>query len=833
MAKARSQYRCSECHHVTAKWVGRCPDCGTWGTVDEVAVLAAVNGSPVRRAVAPTTPAVPISSIDPGATRHYHTGVSELDRVLGGGIVPGSVTLLAGDPGVGKSTLLLEVAHRWAEAGRRALYLSGEESAGQIRMRAERTGCSHDDVYLAAESDLQTALGHIEEVRPTLVVVDSVQTMSTTEADGVTGGVTQVRAVTTALTMTAKTTGVAIILVGHVTKDGAIAGPRSLEHLVDVVLHFEGDKTSTLRMVRGVKNRFGAADEVGCFMLHDNGIDCVADPSGLFLDQRPAPVSGTAVTVTLDGKRPLIGEVQALIAVPTTSTPRRAVSGIDSARAAMITAVLEKRANLRVGPCDIYLSTVGGMRLTDPSSDLAVALAIASAYADLPLPTTAIAIGEVGLAGDLRRVSGMERRLAEAARLGFTCAVVPPGVKTVPIGLRAIAADNITAAMKVLDGDRGEGRPLRGGAMAVKSSRRNVVQLARPTLRETIGRLAPGTALRDGLERILRGRTGALIVLGYDDSVEAICDGGFSLDVRYAPTRLRELSKMDGAVVLSSDGTRILRANVQLVPDPSIPTDESGTRHRSAERTAVQTGYPVVSVSHSMSIVTVYVAGERHVVPDSATILSRANQTIDTLERYKSRLDEVSRQLSTAEIEDFVTLRDVMTVVQRLEMVRRISLEIDSDVVELGTDGRQLKLQLEELVGDNDTARELIVRDYHANPDPPTAAQVTATLEELDGLSDTELLDFTTLARVFGYPSTAEAQDSAMSSRGYRAMAGIPRLQFAHVDLLVRSFGSLQGLLAASANDLQSVEGIGSMWARHIREGLSQLAESTIADRLA
>ncbi|GFG54523.1 DNA repair protein RadA [Mycolicibacterium agri] len=449
MAKARSQYRCSECHHVTAKWVGRCPDCGTWGTVDEVAVLATVNGVAARRTVAPTTPAVPLSSIDPSTTKHFPTGVSELDRVLGGGIVPGSVTLLAGDPGVGKSTLLLEVASRWAESGRRALYLSGEESAGQIRMRAERTGCAHDDVFLAAESDLQTALGHIDEVRPTLVVVDSVQTMSTTEADGVTGGVTQVRAVTTALTMTAKTTGVAIILVGHVTKDGAIAGPRSLEHLVDVVLHFEGDKTSSLRMVRGVKNRFGAADEVGCFMLHDNGIECVADPSGLFLDQRPAPVSGTAVTVTLDGKRPLIGEVQALIAAPT-GTPRRAVSGIDSSRAAMIAAVLEKRAHLRVGPCDIYLSTVGGMRLTDPSSDLAVALAIASAYVDLPLPTTVVAIGEVGLAGDLRRVSGMERRLAEAARLGFTCAIVPPGVQTVPIGLRAIAADNITAAMRVL-----------------------------------------------------------------------------------------------------------------------------------------------------------------------------------------------------------------------------------------------------------------------------------------------------------------------------------------------------------------------------------------------
>ncbi|MDT5090772.1 MAG: diadenylate cyclase [Mycobacterium sp.] len=356
--------------------------------------------------------------------------------------------------------------------------------------------------------------------------------------------------------------------------------------------------------------------------------------------------------------------------------------------------------------------------------------------------------------------------------------------------------------------------------------------LVHPALLETLRRVAPGTQLRDGLERILRGRTGALIVLGYDERVESICDGGFSLDVRFAPTRLRELSKMDGALVLSTDGGRIVRANVQLVPDPSIPTDESGTRHRSAERTAIQTGYPVISVSHSMSIVTVYVAGERHVMADSATLLSRANQAVATLERYKSRLDEVSRQLSTAEIEDFVTLRDVMTVVQRLEMVRRISLEIDEHVVELGTDGRQLKLQLEELVGGNDLARQLIVRDYHASPEPPSASQVASALDELDQLSDAELLDLPALSKVFGYPSNAEAQDSAMSSRGYRAMAGIPRLQFAHIDLLVHSFGSLQGLLAASAGDLQNVDGIGEVWSRHIREGLSQLAESTIADRL-
>ncbi|SEH61048.1 DNA repair protein RadA/Sms [Mycolicibacterium rutilum] len=460
--KARSQYRCSECHHVTLKWVGRCPECGTWGTVDEVPVLSAVAGSAARRTVAPASPAVPISSIDPGRTRHFPTDVAELDRVLGGGLVPGSVTLLAGDPGVGKSTLLLEVAHRWACAGKRALYLSGEESAGQIRMRAERTGCTHDDVYLAAESDLSTALGHIEAVQPGLVVVDSVQTMSTTEADGVTGGVTQVRAVTTALTMAAKTSGVAMILVGHVTKDGAIAGPRSLEHLVDVVLHFEGDRTSSLRMVRGVKNRFGAADEVGCFLLHDNGIEGVADPSGLFRDQRPKPVAGTAITVTLDGKRPLIGEVQALIGAAANGTPRRAVSGIDSSRAAMITAVLDRHAGLAVASRDVYLSTVGGMRMTDPSTDLAVAVAIASSVMDLPVPAGTVAIGEVGLAGDLRRVTGMDRRLAEAARLGFTSAVIPPGVTSVPAGLRAFSADNIASALRLLrDISKDRLRPLR------------------------------------------------------------------------------------------------------------------------------------------------------------------------------------------------------------------------------------------------------------------------------------------------------------------------------------------------------------------------------------
>jgi DNA repair protein RadA/Sms len=433
-----------------AKWVGRCPDCGTWGTVDEVPVIQVV-GSRTQRSAAPSTPAVPITAIAPDATRHDPTGVDELDRVLGGGVVPGSVTLLAGEPGVGKSTLLLESVHRWARGGRRALYVSGEESLGQIRMRAERTGCTHHEVYLAADSDLDTVLAHIDAVKPSLVVVDSVQTMSSTDADGVTGGVTQVRAVTTTLTTAAKRSGIAMILVGHVTKDGAIAGPRTLEHLVDVVLHFEGDRQSSLRMVRGVKNRFGAADEVGCFQLQESGIECVADPSGLFLDQRPEPVPGTAITVTLDGKRPLIGEVQALLLPAVNASPRRAVSGIDQSRAAMISAVLAKRCHLPVTHIDIYLSTVGGMRLTDSSSDLAVAMAMASACRDRPLPASAVAIGEVGLAGDLRRVTGMERRLAEAARLGFTTALVPHGVKSVPDGICAMPAKSINGALALLE----------------------------------------------------------------------------------------------------------------------------------------------------------------------------------------------------------------------------------------------------------------------------------------------------------------------------------------------------------------------------------------------
>ncbi|MBH0778534.1 DNA integrity scanning diadenylate cyclase DisA [Nocardia bovistercoris] len=343
-------------------------------------------------------------------------------------------------------------------------------------------------------------------------------------------------------------------------------------------------------------------------------------------------------------------------------------------------------------------------------------------------------------------------------------------------------------------------------------------------LRDAIVRLAPGTELRDGIERILRGHTGALIVLGHDESVESICDGGFELNVEFAPTRLRELAKMDGAVVLSDDGARIVRANVHLVPDPALPTVETGTRHKAAERTATQTGAAVISVSESMSVATVYVGGSRHIVQPSATILARANQALGTLERYKVRLDEVNRRLARGELEDQVSLRDALTVAQRLEMVRRIAEEIDRDVLELGTDGRQLALQLEELVGDSTWLRELLVRDYLRTE--PAAAAVDRAMERLDALTDSELLDLTNLAGPLGYPAGIEALDEPMRPRGYRLLTRIPRLQFDRVEALVRAFGSLRGLLAATASDLQSVPGIGATRAAQIREALSRSAEA-------
>jgi DNA repair protein RadA/Sms len=452
MAKTTTKpaFTCTECGWTTVRWLGRCGECQTWGSIAEVGTpkLAQVQSS------VPTSKAVPIAEVSVDLAARTLTGVGELDRVLGDGLVPGAVVLLAGEPGVGKSTLLLEVAAQWARAGRTTLYVSGEESAAQVRLRAGRTGALADQLFLAAETDLGTVLGHIEEVAPSLLVLDSVQSIGTAEADGSPGGVTQVREVTGALVRVAKRRGMAVVIVGHVTKDGSIAGPRLLEHLVDVVLAFDGDRHSGFRMVRATKNRFGPADEVGCFEMGEGGIVEVLDPSGLFTSSHSEPVPGTSITVTMEGRRPLLAELQALVAPSALPQPRRTMHGVDSGRLAMVLAVLERRCRVPLYNRDVYVSTVGGAKVADPSADLAAAIAIASAAQNMAVRPRLVALGEVGLAGELRRVPGTDRRLSEAARLGFTEAVIPAEsssardrMTTVRHGLRVHAAPTLQQAL--------------------------------------------------------------------------------------------------------------------------------------------------------------------------------------------------------------------------------------------------------------------------------------------------------------------------------------------------------------------------------------------------
>ncbi|HTL40778.1 MAG TPA: DNA repair protein RadA [Pseudolysinimonas sp.] len=417
MAKpAASPYACSECGWTGAKWYGRCPECQVWGSIVE-------RGRPVVAMAAAKVPegrsARPITAVGTGSAAHWPSGIAEFDRVLGGGLVAGAAILLSGEPGVGKSTLLLEVAARAARSGNRVLYVSAEESASQVRLRAERTGALADELYLAAETDLATILGHIDEVRPALVIVDSVQTVSSAMSEGAAGQPAQVREVAGTLIRIAKDRGIPLLLVGHVTKDGTIAGPRLLEHLVDVVCSFEGDRQTALRFVRALKNRFGPTDEVGCFEMNGDGIAEVPDPSGLFLSRSGKQVSGTCVTIALEGRRALPVEVQALIVTTKAPQPRRVVNGVDSARVAMLLAVLERRAHLKVSDADVYVSTVGGIRLSEPAADLAIALAVASALRDKPMPGTLAAVGEISLAGEIRPVTAARLRAAEARRLGF------------------------------------------------------------------------------------------------------------------------------------------------------------------------------------------------------------------------------------------------------------------------------------------------------------------------------------------------------------------------------------------------------------------------------
>jgi DNA repair protein RadA/Sms len=422
MAKARSVFRCQQCGGTAPKWVGRCPSCEEWNTLVEEREVPAPSGGGLS---APPARPLPISEVDVDQWQVRPTGIGELDRVLGGGLVPGSVTLLGGEPGIGKSTLLLQAMASVAADGTKVLYVSAEESTQQVRIRAERLGALTPSLFLASETALPHIVGFLDDIDPDLLVVDSIQTVFDPELGSAPGSVGQVRECAARLVGEAKRRGLATVLVGHVTKDGGLAGPRVLEHVVDTVLAFEGERHHALRLLRAVKHRFGPTDQLGLFEMTGEGMVGVPDPSRLFLADRRKGVSGSVVVPTMDGHRPLLVELQALVTPSNLPSPRRSAQGVDSGRLALLVAVLAERGGLRLGDFDVYALAVGGVKVVEPGADLGLALALASALTSQAMAPDLVVCGEVGLGGELRQVSQTERRLSEAARLGFSRAIVP------------------------------------------------------------------------------------------------------------------------------------------------------------------------------------------------------------------------------------------------------------------------------------------------------------------------------------------------------------------------------------------------------------------------
>ncbi|MGQ0506955.1 MAG: DNA repair protein RadA [Myxococcaceae bacterium] len=424
MAKARTHFSCQACGYQSAKWMGKCPDCGAWSTLVEEAAADESDKRPAWGASGGSAKPVLLEDVSAEAETRRRTGIAELDRVLGGGVVAGSLVLLGGDPGIGKSTLLLAALDKLA-ANAPALYVSGEESLRQTKMRAERLGVQAKRLHLFAETDAEKILNATEHLKPSALVIDSIQTMFLQELGSAPGSISQVREVAGRLMAFAKRSGVPTFMVGHVTKDGSIAGPRVLEHMVDTVLYFEGERGHPFRILRAHKNRFGSTNEIGVFEMKGSGLNEVADPSALFLAERPAGKSGSVVTSTLNGTRPLLVEVQALVAPTGYGTARRTAIGVDSNRVALLAAVLEKKEDVQLVGCDLFVNVAGGMQLTEPASDLAVCAALVSSLTNKPLDPHTLVLGEVGLAGEVRAVGQVEPRLAEAAKMGFRTVVLP------------------------------------------------------------------------------------------------------------------------------------------------------------------------------------------------------------------------------------------------------------------------------------------------------------------------------------------------------------------------------------------------------------------------
>jgi len=447
-ASGRTVFVCQQCGKESLKWLGRCPDCQEWNSFVEMAVTASVASS---RPVNPLKPPQELSQVVIEANDRQPLPLAEFSRVLGGGMVTGSLVLISGDPGIGKSTLLLQAAASVASSRRRVVYVSGEETAHQIKLRAERLGLDGEGLYIIAETDLEAVLNQAEQLAPGLVVVDSIQTVYCPEIEATPGSISQVRECTIRLMQWAKLRGVPVFISGHVTKEGAIAGPRVLEHIVDVVLYLEGEPFSAYRLLRSVKNRFGSTNEVGVFEMKEEGLVEVANPSQAFLSQRGAEAIGSAVVPTIEGSRPLLVEIQSLTTPTSFGQPRRTANGVDFNRLLLVTAVLTKRVGLRLGNQDIMVNVTGGLRVGEPAADLGMALAIASSFRDIEVAPQTAAVGEVGLSGELRKVSQLERRLNEAARLGFRKCIVPKaGDRVTPSSdIQVIPVSSLREAMGV------------------------------------------------------------------------------------------------------------------------------------------------------------------------------------------------------------------------------------------------------------------------------------------------------------------------------------------------------------------------------------------------
>lgn len=450
MAKTKTFFYCTACGNETPKWMGRCSACGAYNTMEEHVEKPVAAGKARSAPVGHSRRAQPIREVTSDGEIRFSTGMGELDRVLGGGAVAGSLVLVGGAPGIGKSTLLLQICNSLC-AGRRVLYISGEESERQLKLRAERLGVNPDELFILSETRLSDVVESVEETKPDILIVDSIQTLYNEENDSSPGSVSQVKDCTMTMMQISKSQGITVFVVGHINKDGNIAGPKVLEHMVDCVLYFEGDPNTSYRLLRAAKNRFGSTNEIGVFEMMDVGLVQIPNPSQMLLEGRPEGASGTCVACVMEGTRPILAEVQALVAKTTATNPRRTADGFDYNRAVLLMAVAEKRAGMKLSMFDAYINVIGGLRLDEPGADLPVALALASSYRDTPIASDLVAIGEVGLTGEIRSVSHMNQRLGEVSRLGFQKCIIPKGGSEkldIPNGLTVYRVRNLREAIE-------------------------------------------------------------------------------------------------------------------------------------------------------------------------------------------------------------------------------------------------------------------------------------------------------------------------------------------------------------------------------------------------